>query len=150
MRGTKIAKIIFILSIAGVLIASYSLYDHYQPIGKGVCNLSETINCDIVNKGPYSEIFGIPIALFGVLLYLALAKSAFFAFRKEESVPYLKNIIFYLSGFGLIFSLALGSFVYYMLGAVCPVCILSYITIALIFFFSLKLKKSEVLSPPSL
>lgn len=142
MRGTKIAKTIFILSLIGTAIAGYALYDHYQPIGEGVCNVSETINCDIVNKGPFSEIFGVPVALFGVLLYLAIAKLAFFSFRKEESIAHLKNIIFYLAGFGLIFSLALGSFVYYMLGAVCPICILSYITIALIFFFSLKLKKS--------
>lgn len=142
MRNTKIAKIIFILSLIGAVIAGYSLYDHYQPIGQGVCNLSETINCDIVNKGPFSEIFGVPVALLGVLLYLALAKLAFFAFKKEENIAYLKNIIFYLSGFGLLFSLSLGGFVYYMLGAVCPVCALSYITIALIFFFSFKLKKS--------
>lgn len=143
MRNTKIAKIIFILSIIGTAIAGYALYDHYQPIGQGVCNLSETINCDIVNKGPFSEMFGVPVALLGVLLYLALAKLAFFAFRKEDNIAHLKKIIFYLSGFGLLFSLSLGSFVYYMLGAVCPTCVLSYITIALIFFFSLKFKKSH-------
>lgn len=141
MRNTKIIKLLFILAIAGLFIASYSLYDHYQPLGKGVCNISEAINCDIVNKGPYSEFFGVPVALLGILFYLVLIFiSGILVFRKEKN-EFFQKILIYISGFGVIFSLSLGVFVYYRLRAVCPVCILSYITIITIFILSAKIKE---------
>ncbi|MEK7453248.1 MAG: vitamin K epoxide reductase family protein [Patescibacteria group bacterium] len=143
MRDSKIKKSIFVLSILGILIASYSLYDHYQPIGRGICNISELINCDIVNKGPYSELFGIPQALLGILFYLSITIISYIAFFRDEVNKNLEKILIYASLLGVIYSLSLGIFVYHKLHAICPACVLSYITIITIFILSLKMKNKK-------
>ena len=37
--------------------------------GDSACNVNELVNCDIVNNSAASEMFGIPITLFGVGFY---------------------------------------------------------------------------------
>jgi uncharacterized membrane protein len=110
--------------------------------GSSGCNISETINCDIVNKGPLSEMFGIPVALYGVLFYLLLAIVAYHIAFSQEKNNFIVKSLPYLSGFGLIYSLSLGSYVFYRLEAICPVCVASYIVIAIIFALSFKASKN--------
>lgn len=138
----SIKKAIFVLSVVGVLIASYSLYDHYQPTsGGGICHISETLDCDKINKGPFSEIFGIPVSLLGVLFYLTLAALSYILAFGNQKGALLKKAILFISAFGVLFSLSLGTFAYYKLQAICPVCVSSYITIITIFILSAKIRE---------
>ncbi|MBI3671301.1 vitamin K epoxide reductase family protein [Candidatus Azambacteria bacterium] len=144
MRNSKITKAIFALAIFGIFITSYSLYDHYKPMGDSVCNVSEVINCDIVNKGPYSELFGIPQALLGILFYIFIAALAYLILsRKPEKSAIFEKLLIYGAGFGVVYSLSLGVFVYYMLHAICPMCVASYITVISISILSLKMKNEN-------
>jgi len=142
MRNIKILKVIFVLSLVGIALATYSLNDHFGPLdGSGICNISETINCDIVNKGPYSEEFGVPVALIGILFYSVLAWFSYsMAFRNDGNSK-LEKLFLCMSGFGVVYSLSLGSFVFYMLDAICPMCVASYMTIIAIFILSFKIRK---------
>jgi len=55
------------------LIALYSAYSHYQnytdPLYSSFCAISKSINCDTVAQSPWSILFGIPVAWWGVLFY---------------------------------------------------------------------------------
>jgi protein-disulfide isomerase/uncharacterized membrane protein len=59
---------------AGLLIALYSAHSHYQnytdPLYSSFCAISKAINCDTVAQSPWSILFGIPVAWWGVLFYL--------------------------------------------------------------------------------
>jgi uncharacterized membrane protein len=57
-----------ILSVLGIGVAGYLVFVHYDRNAL-VCNVG---NCERVQTSPYSEIAGIPIALFGLGMYLTL------------------------------------------------------------------------------
>jgi len=145
MRNSKLTKSIIILAILGFLIAGYATYLHYKPTDGGVCDLSEVFNCDLVYKSPYSKIFGIPVPAFGMLFYALLAVIAYTILSGKEKCKDVstRKVLFYLSIFGVVYSLSMGAFVFYKLGALCPVCITSYVVIIAILVLSVKLKKEE-------
>lgn len=56
------------LAVIGLAISVYLSYVHYNPDAL-VCGAG---NCDIVQASQYSKMFGIPIALLGVAMFLFL------------------------------------------------------------------------------
>lgn len=56
------------LALIGLAISAYLTYVHYNPDAL-VCG---TGGCDIVQTSQYSTIFGIPIAIFGIVLFVTL------------------------------------------------------------------------------
>ena len=71
------ARRVPIIALIGFLDSLYLLYHHtavtggYQR-GPSFCNLGGTLNCDKVAVSPYSLLFGIPIASYGLLYYFLL------------------------------------------------------------------------------
>lgn len=63
----------------GAMASVYLTVQHFvaQNGGSSMCNASAVINCDAVNRSPYSEIAGTPIALFGLGFYAAMGYLAF-------------------------------------------------------------------------
>lgn len=59
---------------AGLLVALYSAHSHYQnytdPLYSSFCAISKAINCDTVAQSPWSILFSIPVAWWGVLFYV--------------------------------------------------------------------------------
>lgn len=68
----RLAALFF--ATAGLLISLYSAHSHYQnytdPLYSSFCAISKSINCDTVAQSPWSIMFGIPVAWWGVLFYL--------------------------------------------------------------------------------
>lgn len=62
------------LAFLGALAMAYLLFMHYAPTPEGgsFCDLAEGLSCDVVNKSGYSELFGFPMALFGILYFLTV------------------------------------------------------------------------------
>jgi uncharacterized membrane protein len=59
------------LALIGVGIAGYLTYTHF----KGSPPVCLTSGCDVVQKSPWSKLFGIPVALLGLLTYLSIVAS---------------------------------------------------------------------------
>ncbi len=64
---------LFLLVLA-CLLSAYLTYDHYQ-LMKGedfqsICTINSYLNCDAVNTSRFSELFGFPIASWGLAYYL--------------------------------------------------------------------------------
>ena len=57
------------VAAAGVAVAGYLTYVHYQP-GALICTGGG--GCEAVQDSSYAEIAGIPVALLGLLAYLAV------------------------------------------------------------------------------
>ncbi|MBI4449851.1 vitamin K epoxide reductase family protein, partial [Candidatus Uhrbacteria bacterium] len=103
----------------------YALWQHYAPLGSAFCNLGETFSCDIVNKSAFSEVFGIPVALLGVLGYVGIGSLALGALVDTAQRARLLPVLLTVSLIGLVFSLYLTYIELFVIGAVCILCVTS-------------------------
>lgn len=106
----------------GTANAGYALWQHYAPAGSAFCNLSTTFSCDIVNKSPFSEFLGIPVALIGIVGNIALLAAGLWLLRHPSRAA---GVYLMLALGALGFSLYLTSIEVYLLGAFCIVCLFS-------------------------
>ncbi len=61
------------ISLVGLCIAIYLTVVHYGPKSGLVCPLhSGLVNCQKVTTSPQSVIFGLPVALYGVIFFIAM------------------------------------------------------------------------------
>lgn len=94
-----------------------------------------TTGCDTVTRGPYSVLFGIPLAYLGLLYYIALFFLSVLYFNTDKKLPTIKALNF-ISGFGFLFSIYLVYLQIFVIEALCIYCIISATTTTLIFILS--------------
>jgi uncharacterized membrane protein len=117
---------ILLLSLAGVVVSSVSLYHHYDKSESSFCDFGGKFNCDIVNRSTYSHIGPLPVALIGMLGYIALAWLSHFCRKRNDG----KTFLLVASLIGLGFALYLTYIEGFVLAAWCVMCLTS---LALIF-----------------
>ncbi|MBV9481302.1 MAG: vitamin K epoxide reductase family protein [Acidobacteria bacterium] len=117
----RLLLIIAVLSLAGVALSSVSLAHHYGTSQSSFCDLSETLNCDIVNRSEYSTLLGIPVALIGILGYSALFVLAT-RYRRRARTP---ELLFGGALAGLGFALYLTYIEGFVLSTWCILCVSS-------------------------
>lgn len=61
----------FVVTLAGLADSAYLTYDHFTAT-LPVCRVSGPVNCALVTTSRFSHVFGIPVALLGLLFYVAL------------------------------------------------------------------------------
>ena len=122
----RLMSVVAILAVCGVVVSSMSLQNHYATSKTAYCDIGEVLNCDIVNRSAYSSIFGIPVALIGMLGYGALAGLAT-VYRERRETPAL---LFSGAMAGLAFALYLTYIEARVLGVYCILCLTSLAAIA--------------------
>ena len=129
---TRAVRVVFLvialLALAGIAVSSVSLYHHFQTSKTEYCDFGETFNCDIVNRSVYSTIFGIPVALIGILGYAGIGVLATL-YRDRVDTP---KVLLGASVAGLAFALYLTYIEGFVLGTWCILCLSSLTVIALI------------------
>ena len=75
----KYSKKIKIISIIGVILcligiadATYLTVAHYSTTVTLACPTKGIINCEKVTNSSYSEVFGIPVAIYGLLFFIGM------------------------------------------------------------------------------
>ena len=123
----RLMSLVAIIAVCGIVVSAESLQHHYATSKTAFCDIGETFNCDIVNRSEYSSIFGIPVALMGMLGYAALAGLAT-VYRERRETP-----VMLLSGaaVGLAFALYLTYIEARVLGVYCILCLSSLALIAM-------------------
>ncbi len=120
------------LSVIGIIDSLYLLYIKISNEGQ-VC----TGGCEEVNSSIYSEIFGIPIAIYGALGYLFILLVIYLSgknkYVKENSVI----VIFGFSFIGVLYSAYLTYIELFVLGAICQYCVISAVVMTFIFILSI-------------
>jgi vitamin-K-epoxide reductase (warfarin-sensitive) len=119
-------SLVAVLAVCGIVVSSVSLQHHYATSKTAYCDVGEAFNCDIVNRSEYSSIFGIPVALIGMLGYAALAGLAT-VYRERRETP---TMLFGAAGMGLAFALYLTYIEGHVLGVWCILCLSSLALIA--------------------
>jgi len=119
---------------AGVLISIYMLIFKLFAI-ESMCLGNG--GCSTVNASPYSEVYGIPVAVVGLIGYLAIAATLilenYSSFFKENG-PLLE---FGMGLVGVVYSAYLTYLELNVIHAICPFCVASAIVITLCFVFAL-------------
>jgi uncharacterized membrane protein len=128
----QISSVIALLSCAGVVVSSVSLYHHYGTSKFSFCDFGNSFNCDIVNRSIYSTVAGIPVALLGILGYaVLLCLSSIYRTKAETPV-----MLLIASVGGLVFALYLTYIEAFVLATWCVLCLSSLALIVLIAGFS--------------
>jgi len=147
LKGNFFFISVILLSGAALILSSLSLYDHtvIQHTGTStaaLCNISEGINCNIVNQSKWSYLFGIPIASLGIFFYSILTIFAFFALRQSLVSPdKLKDITLLFATFSVAFSIYLFFVSKLIIGSLCLYCLSMYLVNFLLFIVSICARK---------
>ena len=130
------------MAVIGFFISVYSFMHNQAWVSGNFCTLSSTVNCDIVNRGPYSSIFGIPVSLLGVIGYFLMAVGAFMKVsHPEDRGLTLFTAIVVTCGF--VFSLYLTALEFFVINAWCILCIASQLLMLINFILIFSLWKRE-------
>jgi uncharacterized membrane protein len=123
-----------ILAILGAIDSTYLLI--YKLTGNNRMCLGNG-GCHNVNFSPYSEIYGIPISLIGLLAYLVMLAVVLLEPRMKLLQENGPLILFGMGLTGLAFSVYLTYLELYVIHAVCPFCVASAIIILLMFIVAI-------------
>lgn len=125
-RWLRIAMIC--LTVLGIGIASYVTYVHYAGI-KPACTAGES--CTKVQTSVYSELAGVPVALMGLIGYVAILACLL---APETETTRFATLALTLGGFG--FSAYLTYRELFSIHAICEWCVTSAIVMTILMLLS--------------
>jgi len=120
LRADRATSVALVLALLGIAIAGYLTYVHYE----GLSPVCTTGGCERVQASSYSEIGPIPVALLGLIGYVAILGSL--------AVPgdVGRALTFMLTLTGLAFSLYLTYLELFVIDAICQWCVASAVVMA--------------------
>ena len=126
-------KTLVVLVVIGIIVSIYmTIYkltnNDSMCLGSG--------DCSTVNASRYSEIYGIPVALVGVIGYGAILVMLLLENRNNFLRQNGMLFIFGFSLTGFLFTLYLIYIEFSILKAVCPFCLASQVAMTIIFILS--------------
>lgn len=133
--GYRILLIIF--SLTGSLFSGILIWYHNNPSGKSsmvsaICGGQKNTGCSVINHSDLSELFSLPMALWGYIFYMIILSLLVLSFLgkkedQENNRTYYMAALFYLSALGLIFDLYLGFYSIFILKTICNLCGVTYL-----------------------
>jgi uncharacterized membrane protein len=132
-------KVITTLSLIGIVLAVYLLFEQITHSPFQPCNINSIINCNAVISGEVSKTLGIPTPLYGLVGYSIIFISSLLKRKKL-----LCGVVI----FGLLFCLWIAYQELFLLHVICPVCIICQVCMITIFIISLFLNfgKSSIVT----
>lgn len=94
-------------------------------------------DCESVNASPYSEIVGIPIAIFGAGAYVLIILILLLETRGSIWKEYGGYLILGISLVGTLYSIYLTYLEIAVIHAICPYCVVSAVVIIMLFILSI-------------
>jgi uncharacterized membrane protein len=121
-----------LLSLAGLSVSSYLTVAHYSSVVTLACPDSGVINCQKVTTSPQSLIFGVPVAVLGVVFFAAmLLLNSPRAWRQPGVLIRLTRIV--LATFGVGFAVYLIYSELFTVHAICLWCTGAHVLAFLLF-----------------
>jgi vitamin-K-epoxide reductase (warfarin-sensitive) len=135
----SLSIIIVVLSLIGVGFSAYLFSIHGADMAGKACEINSTFSCQTVDQSEYSEIFGIPVSLLGIIGYGLLALAALAKFFDKTGDRGIDRFLLLASVGGMGFALYLTAIEAFVLHAWCLYCVGQQIAIALILILVLVL-----------
>ncbi|MBT3298409.1 vitamin K epoxide reductase family protein [archaeon] len=142
MKNKTILIILIILSILGLLTSLYLTNLHFNKVDS-ICDFNQKFSCTDVSRSAYAKIFGVPVAMLGVIAYLGylfvpamlLKKFNFKRIHSSLSELLITKYYFLFALFGLFFSLYLTYLELATIHVICPLCLVSQTLVIMILFY---------------
>jgi protein-disulfide isomerase/uncharacterized membrane protein/thiol-disulfide isomerase/thioredoxin len=109
--------------VAAYLGWVHILLTHGEAAFESACKLGGSFDCDKVNTSRWSELFGLPISLWAVPLYLAMGWLALVGGRADRRGQRARGALALLSGWNLAVSLFLAGISVFVLEYICLFCV---------------------------
>lgn len=133
MQIKSISAVLFLsllgLSIAGYLLISYS---GSRPV------LCFNTGCETVRNSSYSNLFGLPVPLFGVLGYSAIALICIMSVLRKFPLGHIKKLLLFFGIFGFVLSAYFTYLEAFVIRAWCLWCVISAVIMTAIFLLTAK------------
>jgi uncharacterized membrane protein/protein-disulfide isomerase len=135
------ARLALVCAGVGLAASAYAAYVHYHllydPNYRSLCDVSATVSCTTVYQSRFSSFRGIPVALLGGIWFAVAGLLALGGLTARdtvrESVP---GYLFVLSTAALAVILYLGYASFFVIKAVCVVCLTTYAAVIGLFLIS--------------
>ena len=129
-----------LISLLGLTTAVSLSISHYRlftdPAYSSFCAISKSINCDTVSQSAYAVLWGVPVAVWGVLAYLFFLLLLLISWSHSTHNQRVWTLLFSLAlGFSG-YSLALAAISTFVIGSYCILCVALYAVNLLLLFFS--------------
>lgn len=122
------------LAILGALVSIYMTIFKFTD-NPGMCLGSG--GCSVVNNSKYSEVYGIPVAVMGVVGYLTILACLLLRKRSQFFAANGTMLVFGLTLVGFLFTVYLIYVELALIHALCPFCVTSQVTMTALFIISL-------------
>ena len=107
------------LAILGLLVSAYLSYLHFSESSAVLC--TEDSGCDVVRGSDYSTLWGIPVAVLGLVGYASILGISF-----SRLTPFRKGVsVYFLALAGVTFAAYLTYLEVAVIHAICPYCVVS-------------------------
>lgn len=126
LRGLSIA-----LCVAGILVAGYMSWAEVTG-NETVCTDMAGIDCTAVQESVYAKTFGFPVAVMGLLGYIAILAVLVLEDQLEILAAYGRTLVVGMALFGILFQTYLAYIESAVLEKWCQWCIASYVIITLL------------------
>ncbi len=126
LRGITI-----LLAVAGIFIAGYMAWAELTD-NETVCADVGKIDCAAVQQSAYAKTFGIPVALLGLLGYIAILGVVILEDQIALVAAYGRTAVVGMALFGVIFQLYLSYIEAAVLDKWCQWCVASFVMITLL------------------
>ena len=126
MRAESLHALILVALFIGLALAGYAAYETANPAAQGSCSFGSFFSCaKVVNSG-HTTTLGVQDYVYGIVGFIALIALDIPLFRTWER-RWLSAFLL-LSLLGVAFSAYLFAVETFQIGAICPVCLGTYLS----------------------
>src|SRR5260370_2389563 len=137
-RAALFALLCALLGLGASGAAAYTHYHLlYDPSYRSFCDVTETISCTQVYQSRFSTFRGVPVAIFGAMWFAVAALLSVSGLTARQSVrESVPGYLFVLSTLALAVVLYLGYASFFLLKAVCLLCLTTYAAVIGLFLIA--------------
>ena len=141
-------KAIIILAIVGILVSIYLTSVHYSE-NQSLCDLNAQFSCTTVSQSEHAQFFSVPIAVFGLMGYVFILGVSLINSKRNQ---FKKKLWKVLGSTDILFGFCLLSFFvsayltyteFFIIKAICVLCLLSQLIIIIMLVLSYQHKRSK-------
>lgn len=148
-KNQLLYRIQLVACVLGVLVSLYLVIQHTR-LKSGIqgeasfCAFGRYANCDVVSSSIYSEIFGIPIAALGAMLYFLMLLLGVLSTPDDINFKSMQRGVSWLALLALAIDLVLLVLQIGVLRTVCVVCVFTYLLTIAVLYTNIKLTVAKL------
>lgn len=127
-------RLLSLFALLGAVISLVLVYHHALITsglehGPSFCSLGEGVDCDVVARSEFSQLFGIPVASFALLYYLILLVTVQLAAPRDSREEHeIADLLFFLALCGAVPTVVFAAISAFILKTLCLMCAGLYVT----------------------